>query len=159
MKREPNKIIEEVYEALTKHSGEAMSINRIAKESGLHYNTVRNYVKLIKRAQSLPEIEVIKSGRTTIVRSKGLLSLPEEEQLKIIRNDFPSPDNQDKLFINLLKSNAVSKYSAIKIPKTPLIEKLIHQGHVAETKDGRVYLTKTGKIIAGGAVKIYPAVV
>jgi hypothetical protein len=30
MKREPSKIIEEVYEALTKHGDEAMSINRIA---------------------------------------------------------------------------------------------------------------------------------
>ncbi len=159
MKREPNKIIEEVYEALAKHGGEAMSINRIAKESGLHYNTVQSYVKLIHRAQTMPELEVIKSGRSTIVRTKGFLSIPQRERLNILRKDFPEPEKQDRLFINLLKSNAVSKVLAIKIPKTSMIEKLIKQEHIAETKDGGVYLTKTGKIIAGGAMKIYPDVV
>ena len=100
MKREPNKIIEEVYEALAKHGGEAMSINRIAKESGLYYNTVQSYVKLIHRAQTMPELEVIKSGRSTIVRTKGFLSIPQRERLNILRKDFPEPEKQDRLFIN-----------------------------------------------------------
>jgi hypothetical protein len=103
----------------------------------------------------MPELEVIKSGRSTIVRTKGFLSIPQKERLNILRKDFPDPEKQDLLFITLLKSNALSENSAVEIKKTSLIEKLIKQEHIAETKDGRFYLTKTGKIIAGGAVKIY----
>lgn len=156
MKREPNQIIEELYETLITHSGEALSINRISKESGLHFNTVQNYVKLIRRAQTLPKLEVIKSGRSTLVRSKGFLSLPEKERLKIVRREFPTPDEGEKIFINLLKSGATSKETAVKITKTPMLEKLISAEHIAETKEGRFYLTKTGKMIARGAIKMYP---
>ncbi len=157
MKREPNQIIEELYETLTIHRGEALSINRISKMSGLHFNTVQNYVKLIQRAQTLPKLEVIKSGRTTIVRTKGLLSLPEKEQLSIVREEFPTPDEGDKLFINLLKADATTKETAVKITITPLVEKLLAAGHISETEN-KFYLTETGKIIARGAAKMYPAV-
>ena len=96
------------------------------------------------------------SEKTTLVRKRGLLSLPEEEQLKIIKKEFPTADEGDKLFINLLNSGAVSEDSAVEITKTPPVEKLLNAEHIAETTDGSFYLTETGKIIAGGVMKVYP---
>ncbi|ODS37653.1 hypothetical protein BEH94_04840 [Candidatus Altiarchaeales archaeon WOR_SM1_SCG] len=98
------------------------------------------------------------SEKTTLVRKRGLLSLPEEEQLKIIKKEFPTADEGDKLFINLLNSGAVSKDSAVEIPRTPLVKKLLNAEHIAETSMGNFYLTETGKIIAGGVMKVYPEI-
>ena len=95
-------------------------------------------------------------GKTTLVRNRGLLSLPEEEQLKIIRKEFPALDEGEKIFINLLKSNATLKDSRVEITKTPFVEKLLNAEHIAETSMGNFYLTETGKIIARGAIKMYP---
>jgi len=66
MKRDPLKIIEEMFTCL--EEGRPFSINEMAKETGIHNITIRRYVRLIERVRSEPEIEVIKTNHSIILR-------------------------------------------------------------------------------------------
>jgi response regulator of citrate/malate metabolism len=60
------KILKKIQNAL--HSGDTLSIHELSKRSGLHYVTVKKYIKLIETMKKMPGIEVIKSNSTTLVR-------------------------------------------------------------------------------------------
>lgn len=47
---------------------EALSINQIAKRTGLHNITVRRYVTLIEMVRGEPKLEVIKTRHAIILR-------------------------------------------------------------------------------------------
>ena len=49
-------------------SGNVLSIHELAKRTGLHYVTVKKYIKLIETMEKMPKIEIIKSNSTTLVR-------------------------------------------------------------------------------------------
>ena len=70
MRRDPLEIIQEMLKALEKQK-EAMSINQIAKKTGMHNITVKRYVELIEMIKEEPTIEVIKTGNTVIVRMQA----------------------------------------------------------------------------------------
>jgi len=59
-------ILEKILEALA--DGTILSINELSKKTGLHYLTVKRYLKLIEKMKKMPEIEIIKSNSTTLVR-------------------------------------------------------------------------------------------
>jgi DNA invertase Pin-like site-specific DNA recombinase len=67
MRRDPIEIIQEMFRILEKEH-EAMSINQIAKKTGIHNITVKRYVELIEMIRDEPSVEVIKTGHTVIVR-------------------------------------------------------------------------------------------
>jgi response regulator of citrate/malate metabolism len=67
MRRDPLEIIQEMFKILEKQH-EAMSINQIAKKTGIHNLTVKRYVELIEMIREEPTVEVIKTGHTVIVR-------------------------------------------------------------------------------------------
>lgn len=59
-------ILEKIREALS--DGTILSINELSKKTGLHYLTVKRYLKLIEKMKKMPEIEIIRSNSTTLVR-------------------------------------------------------------------------------------------
>ena len=68
MKRNPLQIIEEMFRCL--EEGRPFSINEMAKETGIHNITIRRYVRIIERVRSQPEVEVIKTSHSIILRVK-----------------------------------------------------------------------------------------
>ncbi len=66
MNRSPFRIMEEIFEALEK--GKALSINEISKETGVHHITVKRYIRMIELVRKEPEVEVIRTSHSIIVR-------------------------------------------------------------------------------------------
>jgi len=62
-------IIRKIQEALS--LGVAFSIHELSQKTGLHYITVKKYIKLIEAMKEMPDIEIIKSNKTTLVRMKA----------------------------------------------------------------------------------------
>ena len=70
MRRDPLEIIQEMFRILEKQH-EAMSVNQIAKKTGMNNITVKRYVELIEMIRDEPTVEVIKTGNTVIVRMQS----------------------------------------------------------------------------------------
>lgn len=66
MNRDPLEILEELFEALEK--GRPLSINELSRKTGIHNVTVRKYIKIIQIVRKEPEIEIIRTGHSTILR-------------------------------------------------------------------------------------------
>ena len=67
MRRDPLEILEKMFKILEKEH-EAMSINQIAKRTGLHNITVRRYIRIIELVKREPNIDVIKTRHSIILR-------------------------------------------------------------------------------------------
>ena len=59
-------IIEKIFHALEK--GSPCSVNELSKQTKLHYVTVQRYVKIIEMVREEPEIEVIRTSHSIILR-------------------------------------------------------------------------------------------
>jgi len=68
MRKDPLEIMEKILTELEK--GRACSMNELSKKTNLHYVTVRRYVRIIELVRKEPEIEVIKTGHSIIIRIK-----------------------------------------------------------------------------------------
>ncbi|MFH1236915.1 MAG: HTH domain-containing protein [Candidatus Aenigmatarchaeota archaeon] len=68
MKRDPLEIMREILTLLEKQGNAAMSLNAISEKTGIHNVTVRRYVEIIQLVRDEPEIEVIRTGHSIIVR-------------------------------------------------------------------------------------------
>ena len=62
-------IVERIFQALEK--GRACSMNELSKETKLHYVTVRRYIRLIEMVREEPDLEIIKTRHSIILRVKG----------------------------------------------------------------------------------------
>ena len=67
MRRDPLEIMKLILAEL-EETGEAMSLNAISEKTGIHNITVRRYVKMIEIVRKEPEIEVIRTKHSIIVR-------------------------------------------------------------------------------------------
>ena len=67
MRRDPLEIMQKMLRIL-EHEHEAMSINQIAKRTGLHNVTVRRYIRIIELVKEEPRIDVIKTRHSIILR-------------------------------------------------------------------------------------------
>ncbi len=67
MRRDPLEIMAEILELLEK-SREPLSLNSIAKRTGIHNITVKKYVRMIELVRKEPDIEVIKTRHSVIIR-------------------------------------------------------------------------------------------
>ncbi len=67
MRRDPLEIIEQMFKILEKER-QAMSINQIAKKTGLHNVTVKRYVKIIQTVRDEPGLDVIRTRHSIILR-------------------------------------------------------------------------------------------
>jgi len=68
MKRDPLDIMLEMLKVL--EQGRPLSINELAKETGLHNMTVRKYVRIIEVVRREPQVEIIKTKHSIIVRMR-----------------------------------------------------------------------------------------
>jgi predicted transcriptional regulator len=68
MKRDPLDIMLEMLKVL--EQGRPLSINELAKETGLHNITVRKYVRIIEVVRREPQVEIIKTKHSIIVRMR-----------------------------------------------------------------------------------------
>lgn len=67
MRRNPVEIMRKMLRILEQEH-EAMSINQIAKRTGLHNVTVRRYIRIIELVKEEPKIDVIKTRHSIILR-------------------------------------------------------------------------------------------
>ena len=67
MRRDPLEIMEKMLRMLEREE-QAMSINQIAQKTGLHNVTVRRYIRIIEMVRSEPNLEVIKTRHSIILR-------------------------------------------------------------------------------------------
>ncbi|MGH9876640.1 MAG: hypothetical protein ACRD5H_03305 [Nitrososphaerales archaeon] len=72
---------------------------------------------------------------------------------KFIRDK--SFSKEEEVLAYLLLHNAVDPRSAIPMQKNNILEKLVKAEHIEE-KRGRYHLTSVGKMVAQGALKLYP---
>lgn len=68
MRKDPLEIMEKIFEALEK--GRPCSLNELSKQTKLHYITVRRYVRIIEMVREEPEIEIIRTRHSIILRVK-----------------------------------------------------------------------------------------
>ncbi|MBI4214592.1 HTH domain-containing protein [archaeon] len=68
MNRDPLEIIAALFQALEK--GKPFSINELSKETGIHNVTIRRYIRIIQIIRKEPEIEVIRTSHSIILRVK-----------------------------------------------------------------------------------------
>jgi len=62
----------------------------------------------------------------------------------------------DWILVYAYRREAGSPEKAVEMEKSELVTKLLKQGQLGETSVGRVFLTDEGKIVAEGALKLYP---
>ncbi len=67
MRRDPLEIMERIFRILERER-EALSINQLAKKTGLHNITVRRYVRLIEMIREEPRVDVIRTRHSIILR-------------------------------------------------------------------------------------------
>ena len=76
MRRDPLEIIEEIFSLLEKECHDdddsecALSLNMIAKKTGIHNVTIRRYVRIIETVRREPKVEIIKTRHSIIMRMK-----------------------------------------------------------------------------------------
>ncbi|MBL7160513.1 MAG: HTH domain-containing protein [Candidatus Aenigmarchaeota archaeon] len=68
MRKDPLEILERIFQELEK--GKPFSLNELSQRTKLHHVTVRRYVKVIEMVRGEPEVEVIKTRHSIIVRVK-----------------------------------------------------------------------------------------
>ena len=68
MRRDPIDIMKKMLEELQQ---EPCSLNELSQKTGLHNVTVRKYVRLIEIVKKEPEIEIIRTRHSIIVRRRG----------------------------------------------------------------------------------------
>ncbi|MFY3740457.1 MAG: putative transcriptional regulator [Candidatus Nitrosomirales archaeon] len=146
----------------TLRSGEPFSLNKLTTETGLNFRTVKKSLEFLETIGSLlneRKIDVLHADRLTLVQMKektGLASLPEHVQHLIIKTAYyPTVSREEEILAYLLLHNAVDPRSAISIQKDVTLEKLVEAEHIEE-KRAKYYLTSIGKMVAQGALKLYP---
>lgn len=66
MRRDPLVIMEKILTALEREG--PVTVNELSHKTKLHYVTVRRYVRMIELVRKEPEIEIIKTRHSIIVR-------------------------------------------------------------------------------------------
>lgn len=68
MRKDPIEIVELIFYQLEK--GRPFTINELARETGIHNITIRKYVRLIQIIKREPQIEVIRTRHSIILRKR-----------------------------------------------------------------------------------------
>ncbi|MCD6495677.1 MAG: HTH domain-containing protein [Candidatus Aenigmarchaeota archaeon] len=69
MRKDPLEIIEEIFRALEKGNSPC-SINELSRETGIHNVTIRKYVRIIETVRREPQMEIIKTKHSIILRMR-----------------------------------------------------------------------------------------
>ncbi len=140
----------------------SLSVNALSKKTGLNRRTVEKCLKLLLEIQSnfqgisLGSVESDWRKLVEVKERTGLLGLPENVQRLIIRTIYyPNPSEEEIVLIHLLLNEAVSPEKAVSLGKSRATQKLVEQGQISQT-NGKLYLSDEGKIVAQGALQVYP---
>jgi hypothetical protein len=143
----------------------SLSVNALSRKTGLNRRTVEKSLKLLLEIQRDFQDLTIGSAETDwrklveVKERSGLLGLPENVQNLIIRTiHFPNPSEREIVLIHLLLNEAISPEKAVSIGRSRATKKLLEQGQISEF-NGRLYLSDEGKIVAKGALEVYPELV
>jgi predicted transcriptional regulator len=146
----------------TLKSGETFTMNKLALKTGLNFRTVKKSLQLLDKIGSLlneKKIDISHADKITLVQMKdktGLASLPEHIQHLIIKTAYyPTISREEELLAYLLLHNAIDARSAIPMRKDKTLQELVEAEQVLE-KERRYCLTSTGRMVAQGALRLYP---
>ena len=144
-------------------TGESFSISDLSKQANINRRTVEKALEILEITQKYfqeKKLEITPLKHAKIVQLSerfGLLNLPEELQKLIIKTTYyPSPSREEEILVFAHRQEAFSPETAIKIENSTLVKKLLKQGQFHGTRDGKLYLSDEGRIIAAGALKLYP---
>jgi hypothetical protein len=143
--------------------GESFSVSELSKQAGLNRRTVEKSLEVLAIAQNYfleRKLEITPLRHAKIVqlsKRSGLLNLPENLQKLIIRTVYyPSPSREEEILVYAYIKDAFLPEKAIEINESTLVKKLLKQGQLMKSEDGRIYLSDEGKIVAEGALNLYP---
>ena len=155
--------VKTILETLKKEK--SLSVSALSKETKLNRRTVEKTLKLLLEIQPyFQEIKLsnVESDWRKLFEAKeraGLLGLPENVQRLIIRTIYyPNPSEEEIVLIHLLLNEALSPETALSLSQNRAVKMLLKQGQIAET-GGRLYLSDEGRIVAQGAILIYPELI
>jgi hypothetical protein len=140
------------------------TVERLASSTRINRRTITKALDLITNVQKFTQdatLQIVEvNPRKRLVRSvprnPSLSSLPKSVQDLVIRAYYPEPSVEDKLLARLYLRGAFNSKSAVFSHVDPTVRKLVRQGQVARTRDGRLYLTDEGKVIAESELEVYP---
>ena len=154
--------IKGVLDTLSGYGGN-YTVTSLADETNLNRRTVEKAVDAIVEMQRVLEdrkIVLEDVNRTKVLRLEprfGLRNVPEDVQRLLIRSAyFPLPSREQEILAYLCLRGSTSYSKALKLDRTESILKLLDQGQIARTRQGRIYLTKEGILTARGTLDIYP---
>lgn len=159
--------IRAVVETLRVNSPPPMTIQEIVRRTGLNRRTVEKTTAVLRTLanQANADFVFFTKGKMTFVELKtseqtkgfGMLDLPTDVQNLLIRTKyFPQPSKEEEILVHLFLNNALEPAKALALDGTSIVKKLVRQEHLCETGKSRFHLTQTGKMIAAGALDIYP---
>jgi len=90
-----------------------------------------------------------------MVDAIGFLSLPERERLSYLRANYPDAGEEGLMMLKLYREGAISSKNGIGMMRTKILDELIDAEQVEEAR-GKFFLTKLGKKVTQGMLKIYP---
>jgi hypothetical protein len=148
----------------TMEKKKTLSVNALSQETGLNRRTVEKAIGLLMDVQkylSARNLSLTELKHATLVEvndRSGLSQLPENVQRLIIRTAYyPNPSEEETILVHMGLKEAVSPEKAIPLEKDATVCKLMKQGQLLETESAlKFYLSDEGKIVAEGALKLYP---
>jgi DNA-binding transcriptional regulator YhcF (GntR family) len=152
-----------IFEQLIKEQ-KYYSVTSLARELKLHRNTVEKCIEMLLVLEKMG-LEQYKINLQTVDNKKiiglekrtGLLSYPKDIQNLIIRaRHFPLPSDESYVLVNLYLKEAKTSKQGVKLNKDKTVEKLIKQGQIKESRNGSLYLSDEGIIIAEGTLDMFP---
>ncbi len=146
-RKNPEEIIKTIF---SNASIAPKSINRIAEESELQWNTAEKYIKLIELIQSLPLKIIRTEGGPTYVSRLPAEELTFDQKIAIYKLVYsPKLTESEQILISLL-----SKPEGEILKETPEIKRLVKIDRIK--KEGNKYfLTRDGEIIAKGLQRMF----
>ncbi len=109
------------------------------------------------------DLRIVSGGSGILVQTEKkkikMMELPDDIQKLIIRTKyFPQPSREDEIQVYLYSRKAFDSKSAAFLENTPIVRKLMKQERLEKVRgeESRFYLTDIGKMVALGALDIYP---
>jgi hypothetical protein len=156
------KAVKAVLDAIEKNT--TLSVNALSRETGLNRRTVEKALDLLLESQTFfdrARLQVLKMDHLKMVEiseKSGLLELPENIQRLIIRTAYyPNPSIEESILVHMCLRGATSRENAILLDEDETLQKLVKQGQILKVETlPRFYLSDEGKIVADGALRLYP---
>jgi len=157
--------LSEATKAVLQHvSKEPSTIEELASSLQINRRTVTKVLSLIEYVQRFEEkaaLEVVDvNSRKRLVkrvpREQNFSSLPVSIQKSLIQLAFPHPSKDEEILSRLYLARAFNQETAVSLQPDRFLRKLTRQGQVANARYRRFYLSEEGKVVAEGALRLFP---